>query len=225
MFEILVHTKPAFSDLLCKFSKMLRHRELESQTIYMSKDVFLELGGYDGVQKLLLLNFELACRIWSEQYDIVFHKPENELGLFCQFNLVCNPELHPATYDFDIKILPDFDIRSNSVAFISLFNHLKNAVLNYEPEEDDVLFPLETKMLFDFTAKVQKAISETLQLNRCNEDLTLGGAEFKNNYISLVVWDRRAFEDESTMYRFCLFPEEFYLRDISDSILYHEKKI
>jgi hypothetical protein len=139
--------------------------------------------------------------------------------------LVCNPELHPATYDFDIKILPDFDIRSNSVAFISLFNHLKDAVLNYEPEEDDVLFPLETKMLFDFTAKVQKAISKTLQLNRCNEDLILGGAEFKNNYISLVVWDRRAFEDERTMYRFCLFPEEFYLRNISDSILYHEKKI
>ena len=201
MFEQIINTKASLGDILRRFDLMLYRRELESQTFYMPKELFLKFGGYDGIQKLLLLTFELA-RIFGNEYDVVFQKPKSGLGLFCRFNSVhYDPELHPATYDFDIKILPDFDIRSNSVAFISLFNHLKDAVLNYEPEEDDVLFPLETKMLFDFTAKVQKAISKTLQLNRCNEDLILGGAEFKNNYISLVVWDRRAFEDERTMYR------------------------
>lgn len=226
MFEQIINTRSSFSDILYRLDMMLyRRREFESQTIYMAKELFLKFGGYDGIQELLRLTFELA-RIFGNEYDVVFSKPQSGLGLFCRFNSAhYDPELHPATYDFDIKVLPDFDMSSNTIAFVSMFNHLKDAVLNYEIPKDDGLLPVETKMLFDFTAKIQKAIRKSLQLNRCNEDFRIGCAEFKNNYISLVVWDRRAFEDESTMYRFCLFPEEFYLRDISDSILYHEKKI
>lgn len=224
MFEEIITTKGSFRNTLRRLDLMLYRQKFESQTIYMTKELFLEFGGYDGIQELLLLTFELV-RIFGYEYDVVFSKPQSGLGFFCRFNLYCDPELHPATYDFDIKVLPFFDLHQNSKAFVSLFNHLLDAVLKYEMPEEDNDFPLETKLLFDFTAKIQKAITKTLQINICGEDFKLGGAEFKNNHISLVVWDRPSFEDEMKMYRFCLFPEEFYLRDTSDSILFYEKKI